>query len=222
MPVTAQSQTATNMTDLLDQFLADPAVSTVGSALVIAVVALWLAAAWWAYSDAAHRTESSLAGFLASAWIVLSTPLLLPLSLLIYTFARPQVAAGEQRTRALVRELGATAEAGPACSACGIAVETGWLRCPNCTTWLAAPCADCSSWSDPRLEICPWCGSEDRESPAVVPVSPLGVTTLRRTRHGRVAWRAVGPGSPKVHRQANQRVAVSPDGRPLGPARARA
>ena len=209
------------MTDILDQILANPAVSALGSALAIAAIALWLAAAWWAYSDASHRTESTLAAFLAASWIVLSTPLLLPLSLLIYTFARPQVTAGDQRTRALVRELGESAADAEMCPACGRVVETGWLRCPECTTWLAAPCADCASWSDPRLEICPWCGSEDREVPSVVPLAPRSVATLRRTRHGRVAWRAVGPGSPKLQRQPNQRLAVSPDGRSLAPARAR-
>jgi RNA polymerase subunit RPABC4/transcription elongation factor Spt4 len=209
------------MPDILDEVLANPAVSATGSALGIAVVVLWLAAAWWAYSDAAHRTESSILAFFAAAWIVLSTPLMLPLSLLVYTFVRPQIAAGDQRTRALVQELGATAESAPTCPGCSRLVETGWLRCPECTTWLAAPCVECGSWSDSRLEICPWCGSEDREAPSVVPVAPVGAATLRRMRHGRVAWRAMGPGSPKAQLPL-QRVPVSPDGRPLAPVRARA
>jgi len=81
------------MPDLLAETLNDPAVGAVGTAVVLAGIALWLAAAWWAYADAARRTESSLAGFVAAGWIILSTPLLLPLSLAAYAFARPQVAA---------------------------------------------------------------------------------------------------------------------------------
>ncbi|HUQ43267.1 MAG TPA: hypothetical protein VM451_02485 [Candidatus Limnocylindria bacterium] len=207
------------MTEIIDDILSDPAVGALGSAIGLAAVALWLAAAWWAYSDATRRTESSLLGFLAAGWVVLSSPLLLPLSLLIYTFARPQISAGDQRSRSLVRELGALAEEGPSCFGCGAAVDGAWLRCPECTTWLAAPCADCSAWSDPRLEICPMCGSEQRATPQVAATKPATPSLLGRVRRGRAAVRAMGPGSPTFHRQANQRVTPTGDGRPLAPAR---
>ena len=80
------------MSELIAQTLANPAVGAAGTAVLMAVVALWLAAAWWAYADASRRTESTLAGYVAAGWIILSTPMLLPLSLAAYTFARPQVA----------------------------------------------------------------------------------------------------------------------------------
>src|SRR5829696_5148507 len=128
------------MEDLVAQTLADPAVGAVGTAIALAGIALWLAGAWWAYADATHRTESVLPGFIAAGWIVLSTPLLLPLSLAVYAAARPQVTAADQRARALAMQLSATAP-GPTCPACAAAVDAAWLRCPECTTWLASPCA---------------------------------------------------------------------------------
>jgi RNA polymerase subunit RPABC4/transcription elongation factor Spt4 len=198
------------MTDLLAQALSNPAVSTVGSAIAVALVALWLAAAWWAYSDAARRTESWFAGFLAAAWVVISTPLLLPLALAVYGFARPQVTAAEQRARALVTALGATASSGPACASCRAPVESGWLRCPECSTWLAAPCKGCGEWSDPQLEICPWCGREGHDSPAVETLAPVASVSFPRSRRGRTARRAVGSGAV---RQGCRRVAAGADGR---------
>jgi len=42
-----------------------------------------------------------------------------------------------------------------------------WLRCPTCSTWLATPCSNCGGWSDRSLDICPWCGNEERDEPQV-------------------------------------------------------
>lgn len=207
------------MSDFLDQTLANPTVTAVFGAIGIAFVALWLAAAWWAYIDAARRTESTFAAFLAAGWVVLSTPLLLPISLMVYGFARPQVTAADQRARSLVTALGATTMSGPACSACRAPVESTWLRCPECSTWLAAPCAGCGEWSDPQLEICPWCGREGHDAPAVETLAPAASAPYPRTRRARAASRPVGSGGPRVERQGHR--AGLADGRPLARARSR-
>jgi hypothetical protein len=174
------------MSDLLAQILNDPAVGAVGTAVVMAVVALWLAAAWWAYADATRRTDSTLAGFVAAGWIILSTPLLLPLSLAAYAFARPQVAAADQRTRQLALELSMTASR-PACPTCGEGIEASWLRCPSCTTWLAEPCSHCGAWSEAGLDICPMCGDDTRDEPFVQ--GATAPSSASRSRRRRLAWR---------------------------------
>ena len=212
--VTGFPQTFDTMTDFLADILADPTVSAVASAFGIALIALWLAAAWWAYSDAARRTESSFAAFFAAGWVVVSSPLLLPFSLAVYGFARPPVTAAEHRSRALVAELGATATLGPACTSCGALVDSSWLRCPECATWLAAPCMGCGEWSDPRLEICPWCGREGHDAPAVENLTPLAAS-LPRSRRARTAARAAASG-PRANRQGNRRVGVIADARHAG------
>jgi hypothetical protein len=200
------------MSDLLAETLADtladPAIGGLGTAVLMAVVALWLAAAWWAYTDASRRTESSLAGFVAAGWIILSTPALLPLSLAAYAFARPQVPAADQRTRALAAALVASPTE-PACGACGETVETSWLRCPRCTAWLASPCAHCGGWSEASLEVCPFCGGEARRQPFVD--GPSGTAGKpRRARRRHLAWRAASPTVLRSQLRDGQRPSPAP------------
>lgn len=199
------------MSELIAQTLANPAVGAAGTAVLMAVVALWLAAAWWAYADASRRTKSTLAGYVAAGWIILSTPMLLPLSLAAYTFARPQVPAAEQRTKLLAAELGATTPL-PACAACATPVDAAWLRCPSCATWLASPCAHCGGWSETGLEICPWCGGDTREQPFVESYSSAGSVFLRNRRR-RIPWRAASPLVARSQRREGPRPALAPAGR---------
>jgi hypothetical protein len=162
--------------DILAQIFANPIVSSTALALGIGAVALWLAAAWWAYGDASRRTESSFAALAAAGWIVISTPVMLPLALAIYRYARPGVSAADERSERLAVAL-AESGVGPSCPACNRSVQPGWRRCPACTTWLAVPCAACGEWSDPTFDICPHCAEEARSEPSVVPglAAPAGV-----------------------------------------------
>jgi hypothetical protein len=198
MADTGDPETGATMMDALagpiEELFANPLVSTGLSLAGIAVVALWLAAAWWAYQDAARRSESTLAAFVAAAWIVVSTPLLLPFALAVYGFARPQLTASDHRSRALVRQLGATASEGPSCATCRSPIESSWLRCPACSDWLAAPCRSCSMWSARDLEACPFCGNEDHAVPAVQPLrEPVAAGVPAYPAYAGVA---VGPGLP--------------------------
>jgi hypothetical protein len=199
MTVTAAPHTDPHMIDFVAQALSNPIIPAVGLAVAATVGALWLAAAWWAYRDAARRTGTPFAGLLAAAWIVVSSPFLLPLALAVYGLARPQQTAAEKRSTRLVVELVDQLEAdGERCPSCRLDVDPTWLRCPSCATWLAQPCASCGGWSDRNLEICPLCGSEDRAAPAVDPLEPASVEPLQpvpvmdapRKRRGRGSRRA--------------------------------
>jgi len=157
------------MIDIVRNALDNPIFPAIGLALAATIGALWVAGAWWTYRDATWRTGSPWLGMLAAGWIVLSTPPLLPLSLGVYALARPQHTAAEGRSRRLVEELVERLDAEwVRCPACAGTIEAEWVRCPACATWLAAPCAHCDAWSDRTLEACPWCGSEQRDEPAVV------------------------------------------------------
>jgi hypothetical protein len=153
------------------ELFAHPLVSTGLTLLAIALVALWLAAAWWAYQDATRRSQSALAPYLAAAWIVLSTPLMLPIALAVYSFARPQTTASDERARALARELGAAAIDADACAGCQAPIEAGWIRCPTCAEWLAAPCQNCGVWSARDLAVCPFCAHEDDAATVLEPAA---------------------------------------------------
>ena len=155
------------MSNLIDDVLANPIVGAVGTALAVAGVALWLAAAWWASRDAARRTGSTAISYGAAAWVLLSTPLLLPFSLAIYAVLRPPTTAAEDRAQSLIAALSADTAADSSCPGCAGFVDHAWLRCPSCATWLAAPCSSCGEWSPADLDLCPFCGREGHAAPAV-------------------------------------------------------
>src|SRR4051812_44956930 len=153
----------------VNQFLADlaadPAVGAVGLAVAGALVGLWLAAAWWAFSDMSRRTTIELARLLAPAWILMSTPFLPPLSLGSYLLARPQRTVAERRAERLFEALDPAYD-GAGCEGCGAAVDPAWHRCPSCATWLATTCRSCGEWSAVELDLCPFCAHEKAARPA--------------------------------------------------------
>jgi len=166
---------------------------------------------------------------------------MLPLSLAIYAFVRPQLAAGDQRVLALLQEFGTIAAVDRHCEACGARTEAEWLRCPTCASWLATPCDTCARWSDASLELCPWCGGESRATPFVPDLVPAAVpivasvTTIAggdgvaaavaepgAERRTRMPWRLGSPSVPRSQRVDNRRMALAPDGRRVNRTRVRA
>jgi len=206
--------------EILNQTLGNPIVSTIGMALAGAMVALWVAAAWWAYGDAARRTGNTFAALVVAAWIVASTPLLLVLSLPVYMLVRPQDSAAERRTRGLAAELVDVLEARgvEGCFNCTNAIEPGWHRCPSCTTWLELPCASCAEWSDRTLAICPYCGGEERAEPQAESLEPAAAMAATRHRRDRRQPRAAGLSRQPAPR-SGQRRGSTPEGHPLAPVR---
>ncbi|HEX3265498.1 MAG TPA: hypothetical protein VHR16_07500 [Candidatus Limnocylindrales bacterium] len=200
------------MSELIAQTLSNPAIGAFGTAVAVALVALWLAGAWWAYADATRRSESSLVGFVAAGWIILSSPLLLPLALAVYAFARPQVSAADRRTRSLARELAAAPDS-PRCLGCAEPVDGTWVRCPTCSIWLATPCSDCGGWSDASLELCPWCGGEERDLPFVETRTDVAAGLARRSRRRATARPAAASGSvsaPRPQLRDARRLVLAP------------
>lgn len=174
------------MSNLIDDFFANPIVGSVAAAIAIAGVALWIAAAWWAWRDAARRSESSTIAFLSSAWMIVSTPMLLPLSLAVYMVARPATSAADLRAESLVAALAASSAAASACPGCAARIDSAWVRCPQCATWLSAPCASCAAWSPAGLELCPYCGREGHAAPAVEEAAAAAVAFDRVLRAPRL------------------------------------
>ncbi|MEO7663757.1 MAG: hypothetical protein ABIV26_01415, partial [Candidatus Limnocylindrales bacterium] len=145
------------MSDLIARFIANPFVTSLLLGLAATVAGLWLAACWWAYRDAARRTGGGVAPFLASAWIFLSTPLMLPMSVAAYTLLRPQEAAGDRRVRGLLGSLDAAELDDRVCPSCAAVVDPAWRRCPICAEWLGLQCDRCERWAPRDAELCPWC-----------------------------------------------------------------
>jgi hypothetical protein len=157
------------MSETIDQILSSPLVTTTLLGLGIVLVGVWIAATWWAYQDATRRSEAELPRWLASAWILLSTPLMLPFSLLVYTLLRPQEAAADRRTRQLVAHLQGTDHLDPRCPGCAETIDAAWARCPSCALWLARPCDRCERLAPVDAGLCPWCAWELDDEPARTP-----------------------------------------------------
>jgi hypothetical protein len=152
------------MNPLFDSVVSNPVVDTTGLALGGAAVGLWLAAAWWTYADMSRRTTMELARLTAVAWVLLSTPALLPLALGAYLLARPQLTVAERRAQQLFEALAPSSGDGR-CPGCGTAADPDWHRCPTCAAWIASSCSTCGEWSALGLDICPWCARDKVDGP---------------------------------------------------------
>src|SRR6266849_5407023 len=127
--------------------------------LIVFVVVLYLALAYWTYADARRRMlDPMLIGCAAAA------SLLFPfVGAIVYVIVRPPEYLEDVRERELemqaaearVRELGYML-----CPHCDAEIERDFLRCPNCMRRLKSPCANCSRPLDPRWKVCPFCEAE--------------------------------------------------------------
>ncbi|MEZ0240319.1 MAG: hypothetical protein ACAH65_05925 [Chloroflexota bacterium] len=173
--------------------LSSPIVTGILLATGVTLVVVWLAGTWWAYLDISRRTTSELARFGAMALVIVSTPLLLPLSLVVYSLVRPQTTSAERRAAELAGGLGPTLAGRARCSACHDVVDPDWRRCPSCATWLASPCDACGEWSEGAFDVCPWCAaakvdrvpSAPQRQPTVVAARPARAKPARTGRSRR-------------------------------------
>jgi hypothetical protein len=149
--------------DAFSGVLESPVVTGSLFAIGIGLVVLWLAAAWWAYLDISRRAEPQLARMGAVALVLLSSPALLPFSMLVYLLVRPQTTVAERRSIGLIGGLSPYVSSGVSCPECQARVDPEWRRCPACAAWLATPCASCDGWSEPEADVCPWCAATKDE-----------------------------------------------------------
>ena len=177
------------MTQLFDNLTANPIVDAVLLAIAGAAGGLWLLAAWWTYADMARRVRPELLRMAGPAWILVSTPVLLPLSLATYLLVRPQETAAERRSRQLLTALAPTLGGDLTCPTCAEVVDPAWRRCPSCSAWLGAPCSRCGRWSAMDLKVCPFCAAERTAGEEVVESEAETATAVDRRG---LRWQPVG------------------------------
>jgi hypothetical protein len=143
-------------------------------------VLLWLAAAYWAFRDMQLRTENPIAPYLASAFIVVFTPILFPLAVFAYRIVRPQERIGEIYERNLAEEaMLAEIESIRHCPSCDRRVDSEWIICPSCRTRLNRVCPNCTKLVGLDWSLCAWCG-KDFERPELATVQAPVVRTPTR------------------------------------------
>lgn len=142
-------------------FLGSPVVALVGQAAGVYLVVLWLAASYWTFRDVQERSANPVAPYLASAFVIASTPILFPLAVILYRLVRPHEKVGEVTERTLAEEaLLAELEAIPHCPSCGRRVHQEWVVCPTCRTPLHRLCPGCGRLADVEWAVCAWCGRD--------------------------------------------------------------
>jgi predicted RNA-binding Zn-ribbon protein involved in translation (DUF1610 family) len=155
------------MSQITDQFgaaVADivghPIVQMAAQGIVIYAVALWLAAAFWAFRDMRCRTVNPLAPYLAAGGVILFSPLLFPLAVLAYRIVRPQETISEAWERHLAEEAMRAELDATTCAGCGRRVDEEWLACPTCGTRLSRRCVECGKAVALDWSLCAWCGRD--------------------------------------------------------------
>jgi hypothetical protein len=128
--------------------------------VILVLVVLWLALAYWTFADARRRIADPV--LVTTATVLGFVPFLGPL---VYTILRPpeyledvrerevETQASELRMRHLVAQ---------SCPRCEHPIERSWLRCPECQHRLKDPCVSCNRPVDPRWSICPYCETQLR------------------------------------------------------------
>ena len=160
--------------DAIGGFFGNPIVQLTFQAIVVYVVILWLAAAYWAFRDMQLRTENPVLPYVGAALIVLFTPVLFPFGIIVYRIVRPQEKIGEVYERNLAEEaLLAEVESLLTCPTCSRRVHEDWIICPTCRTRLNRVCANCGRLVGLDWSLCAWCGRDFERSDlaALQPIS---------------------------------------------------
>jgi RNA polymerase subunit RPABC4/transcription elongation factor Spt4 len=154
--------------DALGSIFSSPILQVGIRALGIYLVILWLATAYWAFRDMQQRSDNPILPYLASAGIILFTPLFFVLGVWVYKIVRPHEKIGEVWERNLAEEaLLAEVEAIKHCPTCERRIDDEWIICPTCRTRLNRVCPNCSRLVGLDWSLCAWCGKDFERRPVV-------------------------------------------------------
>jgi len=156
-------------------FFGSPIVQLALQAIVVYLIILWLAGAYWAFRDMQQRTENPILPYVAASFIIVFTPIFFPLAIFVYKIIRPHEKIGEVYERNLAEEaLLAEVEAIHSCPTCARRVHDEWIICPPCRPRLNRVCPNCSRLVGLDWSLCAWCGKdfERRDVPAAA-ITPL-------------------------------------------------
>ena len=167
--------------------------------LVVYIVLIWLASAFWAYRDMRLRSASAVAPYIAAATIIIFTPVFFLFGLLLYRIVRPKETIGEVNERALAEEAMMAEVASHAnCANCSRPVHEDWIICPTCRNRLRRVCPNCEHLIELDWTLCAWCGKdfERAEAPGTAAYMPTARQAPRPQQP--VQARPAPPPAPRV------------------------
>ena len=200
--------------DALGSIFSSPILQLGIRALGIYLVILWLATAYWAFRDMQQRSDNAILPYLASAGIILFTPLFFVLGVWVYKIVRPHEKIGEVWERNLAEEaLLAEVESIHHCPTCERRVDEEWIICPTCRTRLNRVCPNCSRLVGLDWSLCAWCGKDFERRPVVA--ANLGQIPASHDATGRIAAAGETPmASPAATSAIRTSVRTTPSSRP--------
>jgi RNA polymerase subunit RPABC4/transcription elongation factor Spt4 len=181
--------------DALGGIFSSPILQLGLRAIGLYLVIVWLATAYWAFRDMQQRSDNAILPYLASAGIILFTPLFFVLGVWVYKIVRPHEKIGEVWERNLAEEaLLAEVESIHHCPTCERRIDDEWIICPTCRTRLNRVCPNCSRLVGLEWSLCAWCGKDFERRP--VGATNLGALPASREMTGRIA--ASGEAAPSA------------------------
>jgi hypothetical protein len=202
------------LTDAIGGIFENPVIQFGLQAILVYVIVLWIAAAYWAFRDMQLRAENPLLPYLAAALIIVFTPIFFPFAVFAYRIVRPQEKIGEVYERNLAEEaLLAEVEAIKSCPTCSRRVHDEWIICPTCRTRLSRVCPNCSRLVGLDWSLCAWCGKDfERREVAAVDRLPEPEATGRLTRAAERSPAPIRAASPRpLGRSVTSRPATAQD-----------
>src|SRR5215211_276736 len=135
--------------------------------LLLFLVALWLALAYYTYMDARRRiADPMLVGTATVAALIFPF-----IGTVVYMIVRPPEYLEDAHERELEIQAAEARLAqlrGEVCPYCDFHVEKEFLKCPSCLRRLKEPCRTCGKPLDPRWKVCPFCEADVPSAPARV------------------------------------------------------
>jgi hypothetical protein len=158
-------------------------ISLVVGLLLLFLAALWLALAFYTYTDARRRiADPMLVGTATVAALIFPF-----IGTVVYMIVRSPEYLEDVHERELEIQAAEARLAqlqGEACPYCDFHVEKDFLRCPSCLRRLKEPCRSCGRPLDPRWKICPFCEAEVSSGQARPRSRPSGRPATGRPRPG--------------------------------------
>ena len=150
--------------------------------------------------------DNAILPYLASAGIILFTPLFFVLAVWVYKIIRPHEKVGEVWERNLAEEaLLAEVEAIHHCPTCERRIDDEWIICPTCRTRLNRVCPNCSRLVGLDWSLCAWCGKDFERRPVAAALGAVA-GRARRDRANRRSrlTRASGAPPSAIRRRARR------------------
>lgn len=162
-------------------FFSSPVVQFVFYSILVYLVVLWLASAYWVFRDMQQRTENAILPYLAASLVIVFLPVF-PAAIFVYKIIRPHEKIGEVYERNLAEEaLLAEVESIKSCPTCARRVNDEWIICPTCRTRLNRVCPNCSRLVGLDWSLCAWCGKDFERSATAIGSSagrPVAIAPL--------------------------------------------